>query len=376
MEDWKIKEYSELADQILCQVYTKNNVNRMKNTIAHKKDFQVQYSRGGLLIARGYYCPSLLEEIFITNVRRGKLLARSTKKRPDYCYYFDKGKLILVQRNLDDETVRYEWIDRIGDFEYSLYMEDSDNFRIIISKYYNGKIIENTLLTYFYAGYFDLVLETYNYDQNRLVFATRKDISVFDKDHGYEDTHDFSFYYDDKKKRLKCIINGEDELPIPPVVEALITGQEAPENQRSLRETDVIKAMKQIVKGWKKENIYAISVFINHSEDEVTDFAISYNREEQQEGEERWNYAFWEQDEEELMYLLEERETSWKQLLDLTAFAVRKLQEERFFNKVFGKDIAVIIHGYDYEDVELEATRQANPNNQAKEFFSALKLFM
>lgn len=74
--------------------------------------------------------------------------------------------------------------------------------------------------------------------------------------------------------------------------------------------------------------------------------------------------------------LLEERETSWKQLLDLTAFAVRKLQEERFFNKVFGKDIAVIIHGYDYEDVELEATRQANPNNQAKEFFSALKLFM
>ena len=55
MEDWKIKEYSELADQILCQVYTKNNVNRMKNTIAHKKDFQVQYSRGGLLIARGYY---------------------------------------------------------------------------------------------------------------------------------------------------------------------------------------------------------------------------------------------------------------------------------------------------------------------------------
>ena len=73
------------------------------------------------------------------------------------------------------------------------------------------------------------------------------------------------------------------------------------------------------------------------------------------------------------MYLLDEKEVDWKTLLELTASAVRKLQEERFFNKIFGKDIAVIIHGYEYEAAELKATRRANPNGEANAFFKEMK---
>ena len=231
-------------------------------------------------------------------------------------------------------------------------------------------------MTIIFPGSFELVFETYDYVDNQLVSATRKDVSVYSRNQGYEYTHDFSFFYDDKKERLKCIVNDETELRIPPVVEALITGQKTPENQSSLSEANIIKKLKQLVKEWKKKDIYAVSVFINHDGDEVTEFAISANTEEHQEGEERWNYAFWDQEEEDLMYLLDEKEVDWKTLLELTVSAVRKLQEERFFNKIFGKDIAVIIHGYEYEEVELEATRRANPNGQAEEFFNALKLFL
>ncbi len=151
----------------------------------------------------------------------------------------------------------------------------------------------------------------------------------------------------------------------------LITGEPISE-KRQLRENDILKALQQTVKHWKGEDIYAISIFVNHDGDEVTDFTVSCNREEYQVGEEGWNYAFWDQEEESLMYLFDERKTDWKQLLELTTAAVRKLHKKGIFRELFGKDIAVIIHGYEYEEAELEATRKANPNEQAKEFFEVL----
>ncbi len=369
MKNLKIRKYLDLAEQIICQVCTQNNLNSVKNAIKHKNDFQMQCSRGGLLVTRGYYCPSLVEEILITNARRGKLLASDTKKRPDYYYYFDNDKLVLIQKNLDNETFRYEWVNRVEDTEISLYMEENEVRRIIISTYDGNRIIENIFLTIFFSNCFDMVLETYSYKENKLVSVTRKDVSIFN-DTGREEIHYLDFIYNSDK--LKCFVNGKTELHIPPIVEGLITGKQKTV-KKPLCKTDISKALKNAVTSWKNENIYAISVFINHSGHEVTDFAISFNIEEHQVGEERWNYAFWNQEEKDLMYLLEERETDWKKLLELISSAVRKLQEDGFFKKVFGKDIAVIIHGYEYEDIELEATRNANPNGQADAFFKEMK---
>lgn len=67
--------------------------------------------------------------------------------------------------------------------------------------------------------------------------------------------------------------------------------------------------VKQIISSWSEDGIYAISFFVYSNEEyeyngfsNVSSFAVSYNTEEDCENagqydEERWNYAFWRQNE-------------------------------------------------------------------------------
>ena len=69
------------------------------------------------------------------------------------------------------------------------------------------------------------------------------------------------------------------------------------------------KNLRDIISGWNEDNIYAISFFVYSNEayeykeySNVTEFYVSYNTEDDCGGagelsEERWNYAFWRQDE-------------------------------------------------------------------------------
>lgn len=392
-EKERIKMYKNLAEHLLCQIYTKENLKKMKQTIKEKDQYTKQYSCGGQTISRGYYCLSLIEEIIVTNVTRGKLLKQLTKKsRPDYCYYFDEDKMVLVQSNFSDEKrfYRYEWIYRDGDLECSIQTtlddieeqmnEDDEKWfeMITCSTYEEDRVVSNAFLScYLDPDNFVLLLEEYKYNQKKqLVSAVMTNASVSP---GFfnEDVSNLDFVYDAEGSLMKCIINGDesedDPVRIPPTVRELITGETQLVNKKALTEAELSRELKKAVKEWKGEDIYAISVFINHDGDEVTDFAVSYNPEENQEGEERWNYACWDQDEESLMYLLDEKDADWKKLLDLCAKSVCKLQQNQFFSKLFSQDIPVIIHGYEYAEEELEATRKANPAGQADEFFEAMK---
>ncbi len=72
--------------------------------------------------------------------------------------------------------------------------------------------------------------------------------------------------------------------------------------------------IKSIIDTWDEEDIYAISFFVYSNEvyeyngfSNVSEFMISYNAESDCEGageldEERWNYAFWRQNEEPIIY--------------------------------------------------------------------------
>lgn len=377
----KIQMYKDLAARMRCQVFTEENVQKMRRTIEVKDRFTKQYSRGGLYMTRGYYCPSIVEELIVTNVTRGRLLKRLTdRSRPDYCYYFDDGRLVLVQKNFSDEKGfhKYEWIDRQQDTEYSLKVDSDRLFEITISKYEDERIISNAFL-WCRSNFetFELILEEYQYNQKgKLTSAVRTMASVYDT-RLFEDTYHFDFLYDADGSLVKCILNGDESedypVRIPPIVRELITGEPEPARKKALTESAFSRELKKTVKEWKGEDIYAISIFINHDDDEVTDFAVCGNPEEGQKGEERWNYACWDLDEESLMYLLDEKEADWKTLLALCGKAVSKLQEKQFFSKLFGREVPVIIHGYEYALEELEATRQANPGGQADEFFREMK---
>ena len=166
--------------------------------------------------------------------------------------------------------------------------------------------------------------------------------------------------------------------------------------------------VKGIMSTWDEEDIYAVSFFVEANEmlsfreyDNVSQFCISYNTETDCEGagihsEERWNYAFWRQDEcpiieaddncPEMQLLFDwyreqgienigEETDDWEngpvgyqELVSLTTKVARRLQDEGFLKEKFGRPIPIIIHDLEYCPCTLEATEYANPNGEAADF--------
>ena len=180
-------------------------------------------------------------------------------------------------------------------------------------------------------------------------------------------------------------------------------------------------AVKAIIEHWNEEGIYAISFFVYSNEaheyrgfSNVSSFVVSYNTEQDCEGagqydEKRWNYAFWRQDEwpvidpdtpNELNDLLfdwykengitnigEEDPNCYDEncryigkgpaghyeLLGLVSNVAKRLQQEAFIEKKFGRKLPIIIHGLEYAWHDIEATKNANTNGEADTFLKAMK---
>lgn len=74
-----------------------------------------EYSSGGELLPRGFYCPSPIYDIVTGNCDRGKLLKRVTaRSKPTYEYCFDKdNKLIIVNHLYENRSEVLEYIDNV-----------------------------------------------------------------------------------------------------------------------------------------------------------------------------------------------------------------------------------------------------------------------
>lgn len=179
--------------------------------------------------------------------------------------------------------------------------------------------------------------------------------------------------------------------------------------------------IKSIIDTWDEEDIYAISFFVYSNEayeyngfSNVSEFMISYNAESDCEGageldEERWNYAFWRQDEQPIIHTDEKNpltdmlydwykeqgltnlgeedyESSYDEgryigkgpeghyeLLTLAAEIAAELQNEGYIKEKFGKPLPIIIHGLEYPWYDIEATKKGNPNGEANTFLEACK---
>ena len=182
------------------------------------------------------------------------------------------------------------------------------------------------------------------------------------------------------------------------------------------------KQLKSIISAWTEEDIYAISFFVYANEayeysghSNITQFSVSYNTEKDcgsagEFSEERWNYAFWRQNEipiieaeneneginilfhwyeqngihnigqenydacydHEMRYIGKGPVGYYELLFEITVVA-KKLQESGFIKNKFGRPIPIIIHDLDYSWYVIEATKKANPNGEADVFFAAMK---
>lgn len=181
------------------------------------------------------------------------------------------------------------------------------------------------------------------------------------------------------------------------------------------------KKLCDIISIWDEDNIYAISFFVCSNEayeykgySNVTEFFVSYNTEDdcgdaEELSEERWNYAFWRQDEipvfsadyeeegmkilfdwykengitdigyedvncydDKMRYIGKGPVGCYELLSEITQVA-KKLQESGFIKNKFGRSLPIIIHDLDYSWYVIEATQKANSNGEANTFFMAMK---
>lgn len=182
------------------------------------------------------------------------------------------------------------------------------------------------------------------------------------------------------------------------------------------------KRLLDIISSWNEDDIYAISFFVYANEayeyegySNVTNFSVSYATENDCSGadelsEERWNYAFWSQDEipvietdnnnegikilfdwykengienigyedydscydNEMRYIGKGPVGYYELLSEITAVA-HKLQSSGFIKNKFGKPIPIIIHDLEYPWYIVEAIQKANPNGEADTFLTAMK---
>ena len=182
------------------------------------------------------------------------------------------------------------------------------------------------------------------------------------------------------------------------------------------------KKLHDIISAWNEDNIYAISFFVCANEayeyngySNITKFSVSYNTEDDCSGagelsEERWNYAFWRQNETPIIEADDENEgikilfawyeengidnigyedhddcydnkmryigkgpVGYYELLSEIIAVAKKLQDTGFIKNKFDKPIPIIIHDLEYPWYIIEATQKANSNGEADMFFTAMK---
>ncbi|MBQ4075645.1 MAG: hypothetical protein IJD39_10655 [Clostridia bacterium] len=183
----------------------------------------------------------------------------------------------------------------------------------------------------------------------------------------------------------------------------------------------LLSRIKQIIDQWSVEDQYAISFFVYTNEayeygdySNVPYFAISYNTESQCDtddpyGEERWNYAFWPQNEsviidtaqptpetehlfswyrdiglenigfedpttvyDEHMHYIGKGPVGLAELLEVITDIAEELQQTGYIEEKFGKKLPIIIHDLEYIWYMIEATRKANKHGEADVFLQSM----
>lgn len=132
-----------------------------------------EFSRGGEVIHRGYYCPSPVQDLVIGNNGRGKLLKGKPKTPPSFTYGFNAdGELITVS----SASRGKECIFRTGDYELGvsrLSFSEVDSFVHLIAetRYRENRVSDVTIYSLFFGHVTDFLKEVYTYTEEGLKVA-------------------------------------------------------------------------------------------------------------------------------------------------------------------------------------------------------------
>lgn len=132
-------------------------------------------SKGGETIHRGYYCPSLIQDIVIGNCKRGSL-CKANNPKATYTHYFDSNNKHIATRKQDGSIVSTEYILYNDNKSLGIMFDACDQLETIAECEYdeNGRILkyvlalcdtENDAVTEFYK-------ELYTYSEQNIIVET------------------------------------------------------------------------------------------------------------------------------------------------------------------------------------------------------------
>ena len=140
-----------------------------------KKCVRKAFSRGGLMLHRGFYCPSSLDKV-CGGANRGKIINRKPKQ--GYIYYFDeKERLIYVEKIVKDYEPDREFLFYENNEVYSVVFTCDPRWITIDLV---TKCVYNPLLTDYIVlfpgceevnDYGELDIETYVYEGEKILRA-------------------------------------------------------------------------------------------------------------------------------------------------------------------------------------------------------------
>jgi hypothetical protein len=161
-----------------------------------KKIVSEKFAKDGIDMHRGYYCPSLILDIYC-NVNRGRLCKQDSENRIYRYCYDNEGKLILIERK---HPSGYEFIFHDGNSEIGIQYDNTKRVSVFTEcKFYsNGRIklyerfdcMPNGVVKSYDREeyeYFDdcMIVECTNYFVHQNIQVMEHDIMNFTIEDGY-----------------------------------------------------------------------------------------------------------------------------------------------------------------------------------------------
>ena len=115
------------------------------------------YSKGGVLLHRGYFSPTALDLGIVGGLKRGRLLKSKSIKNYDFEYIFDiNDRLICCKKYSSDEDIlelyNTEFLIYEGNYVLSLIFDNFDSKISFISECYYDNIKSKKYLTALFMG--------------------------------------------------------------------------------------------------------------------------------------------------------------------------------------------------------------------------------
>ncbi|MDQ8739434.1 hypothetical protein [Paenibacillus sp. LHD-38] len=147
-------------------------------TSAEEKIVRHAYSKGGIVIYRGFYCPSPVLDLVVGGMKRGRLFKKKIPKLGEYSYEygFDQDeKMLRVKRanefegEIPENIFDEEYLIYVGNVEYGLqfnYLGGLD--AVSRCTYENGKLMKYEQCYCGMEEFADLHYEEYRYEDDLL----------------------------------------------------------------------------------------------------------------------------------------------------------------------------------------------------------------